>query len=142
MRNECNEIKKFFWDYAEGKLPEDLSRLVSEHIKKCKQCAEEYRILSATMQYIELQKSIEPNPFLETRIFAKIAQKPGFFNLSLVLKPVFFAVIIFLSIFLAYQFVNTIVPKQNIYAQTTNIDSVYYIVFNNVGENEFLYNFK
>lgn len=72
----CNLCKHELEAYHEGRLPEGIRVQIQEHLDECSGCATVYQLEVLANRVIDEEKSVQPNPFLATRIMAQIeAQK-------------------------------------------------------------------
>jgi anti-sigma factor RsiW len=58
--------------YAEGSLPEERKAFIDAHLTDCPQCAALLLFLRKSQEVIEADREVEENPFLYTRILAKL----------------------------------------------------------------------
>jgi len=88
----CQLCQKKSDAYREDKLSPDMRTQVEEHLQHCTDCAESYNLQSLAQKIINQEKAISPDPYLTTRIMARI-ENPGETDyraispLSRVLKP-------------------------------------------------------
>ena len=89
----CQSCQNELDAYREGKLPRDMITQVESHLNACKTCAWIYRLQILAERVMDREKEIEPDPFLSTRIMARIEypEESGYKTSTLlkrVLKPV------------------------------------------------------
>jgi len=68
----CQLCQKESDAYREGRLPADTRTQVETHLRVCKKCAESYKLQTLAERVINKEKELLPNPFLQTRIMARI----------------------------------------------------------------------
>lgn len=69
---DCGLVKYNMLDYAEGKVPADLSKEISDHLHSCIACQGYYTFMLNFLKTIDEEKAMTVNPFLFTRIEAKL----------------------------------------------------------------------
>ncbi len=77
--------------YREGTLPSDMKTQLESHLKECETCNQMYIIQILTDRVIGSEKSLEPDPFIITRVMAKIEDKETSVSENLftkILRPV------------------------------------------------------
>ena len=75
MQNKCRNIQNKFIPHIEGELSNTEKAIVENHIQQCKQCIKQYQFLKETLSLINIEKEVNPKPFLYTRINAKQTAK-------------------------------------------------------------------
>jgi hypothetical protein len=85
-------------------MASDMKTQVELHLKTCEDCNRIYRMQILTDKVINMEKGNEPDPFLVTRVMAKIQsiESPGFKTESIilrVLKPAFITVSVAAAVF-------------------------------------------
>lgn len=92
----CVTCKNQVEAYLEGKLSEGAEMLVEAHLSSCNDCAALYRTMLLVNRITTHEKSILPNPFMATRILARIdaLDELRFSRPKKVLKPVLIGVTI------------------------------------------------
>lgn len=70
----CKLYQKEFEKYLEGSLPESTRLQVAEHLEECTACHEEFRLLELAENLINEEKKLESNPFISTRVMARIEE--------------------------------------------------------------------
>ena len=68
----CQLCQNEFDAYHEGKLPERKRAQVEAHLFSCSVCAENYKLFALSDNLIQVEKNMQSNPFLATRIMAAI----------------------------------------------------------------------
>jgi anti-sigma factor RsiW len=68
----CQLCQKESDAYHEGRLSDDMKTKVEAHLAVCKKCAESYKLQMLAERAINKEKELLPNPFLQTRIMARI----------------------------------------------------------------------
>lgn len=72
--------------YLEGTLPSDMKTQLESHLKECESCNQMYSIQVLADRVIGSEKSLEPDPFLITRVMAKIENKKTSVSEKLLIK--------------------------------------------------------
>ncbi len=62
--------------YLEGGLGEREQKEVALHLEECSDCHNFAKHLKASLDIIQVEKNIEPDPFLYTRVMAKLESEP------------------------------------------------------------------
>ncbi|MBU1078566.1 MAG: zf-HC2 domain-containing protein [Spirochaetes bacterium] len=74
----CFNIRKFLWDYVDDELPEEEKEKVEKHLKTCRDCVKELKLLN---QYKKRLSSLDevkaPRDFL-SKIHERLEQPSGF----------------------------------------------------------------
>ena len=68
----CQLCQKESDAYREGRLSADTRIQVETHLGVCKKCADSYKLKVLAERVINMEKELLPNPFLQTRIMARI----------------------------------------------------------------------
>lgn len=68
----CQLCQKISDEYRSGKLSRDMRIQVEAHLGACENCAESYRLLTLAERVIIQEKELTSNPFLTTRIMARL----------------------------------------------------------------------
>jgi len=100
----CQLCQKESEAYREGNLPHDIRTQIEAHLKVCEECAESYKLQTLADRVIKHEKESLSNPFISTRIMARIENpEPHVFNtkplLGRVLKPAFITFTLAAAIF-------------------------------------------
>lgn len=56
---KCKEIKKTLIDYIDGNIDNDLKMILKEHLKHCKTCSEQVKLLN---KVVEIYREDSPFP--------------------------------------------------------------------------------
>lgn len=101
----CVTCKNQVEAYLEGELSQGAGIQMEDHLSSCKECAALYRTMLLVNRITAEEKNVEPNPFLATRILARIegleevrSKRPNPFAQK-VLKPVLISVSIAVAVF-------------------------------------------
>jgi predicted anti-sigma-YlaC factor YlaD len=70
----CQLCQKESEAYLGGGLPSVTRTQVEDHLGECKDCAEYYNLQALAESVINSEKELLPNPFLQTRIMARIEE--------------------------------------------------------------------
>ncbi len=114
----CKQIKPYIFPYAEGNLNTLQMELVVKHIETCKACSIALSIVNDSLEIINNQKELRPNPFIYTRIAQRIIYKN---NHTIFIRKILKPVIISLTIAVALMG-GILIGKIN---NTTSPDYIY-----------------
>jgi len=104
---KCNTCKENLEAYLTGRLPEDMMLSIKTHLEECDDCRASYAMLLVSEKVIREESQLEVNPFLATRVMARIEaleesvstpEKASVF--SRIWQPVFVTVSLALAIFI------------------------------------------
>jgi hypothetical protein len=102
----CKDVENRMTDYLERNLPEDQLKNMESHILQCSSCSLLMNKLQDAYSIIENEKKIEANPFIYTRVMAKLESiekahlyeyKPVF---QRILKPAIVVALIVIGLFI------------------------------------------
>lgn len=96
---KCTETYQIF-DYLENKLHLDQKLIFENHLRECKDCIGSLGILKTSLEIIEKQKQIAPNPYFVSHVEARLIKKE-LWRIHLykrVLQPVFIFTIVLISL--------------------------------------------
>ncbi len=102
----CKEVKNNLIFYHYGELDKEQAQAIREHLAVCKTCARDYAKLSTVLNYAQAEAQTEPNPFIWTRIKAKLDKSaeyqpvPGW---AKALQPVLLVALVVVGLFLGIQ---------------------------------------
>jgi hypothetical protein len=68
----CRFVKENVLDYTEGKISADLNNAISDHLLSCLGCQGYYKFVLGFLKTVDEEKAVAVNPFLFTRIEARI----------------------------------------------------------------------
>lgn len=68
----CQLCQKNMDAYQEGRLPAGMKTQVEAHLRACEKCAESYSLQKLAERIMIQEKEMQSNPFLATRILARI----------------------------------------------------------------------
>lgn len=71
----CMEIHTDLLHYAEGSLSGNRKRIVEEHLAACSSCNKYFAFLRDSLNHIETEKQYTPDPFLYTRVKARMERE-------------------------------------------------------------------
>ena len=96
IKMKCNCLNSDLILYAEGSLPPERSDDLESHIAECSECHEFLSFLMKSMTLVESDKETAQNPFLYTRIIAKLEadEKQSWFQLKRVIPALAFSTIL------------------------------------------------
>lgn len=116
---KCKIVHKKLIFYSTGELNNSEKEGISTHLKNCENCHNLYNELESTLNLVEKKKTLEPNPFLYTRIKQKLdnlenEKSQTVFNpvYKKVLQPVFLSFILAIGLFSGVKLGNTFVMDQ------------------------------
>ncbi len=70
----CSNIKKLLWDYIDELISQKNKKLIEQHLKICKDCAQEYKLLTKyKIKMFSLEKVKAPSDFL-AKVQSRIEQ--------------------------------------------------------------------
>jgi hypothetical protein len=69
---DCRFVKNIMLDYAEGKVSADLNNEISRHLHSCPGCLGYSKLVLGFIQAVDQEKALAVNPFLFTRIEARL----------------------------------------------------------------------
>ncbi|NJK96993.1 MAG: hypothetical protein HC830_01450 [Bacteroidetes bacterium] len=120
----CNLCKHELNAYREGRLPEGIRAQVKAHLESCEDCMAVYNLETIADKVFNHEKVIQPNPFLSTRIMAKIETMEQHANsresipfYSRVVKPALISVSVIAAVYTGVVVGNVYQPA----SQTENI---------------------
>jgi len=95
----CQLCQKELEAYRLGSLPDDIRTHIETHLQGCRRCAELYKLLILAERVMNEEKKLQSNPYLSTRIMARIEEikspvflrTPVFIRLA---KPVIFVILL------------------------------------------------
>ena len=101
---KCCKIHNELIFYLEGGLDDKKRREINDHLLKCEKCKAFAYNLEYSLNVIEKEKELHPNPFLYTRIQERIEaydKRPNAFitSASKILRPVFVTALIVFGVF-------------------------------------------
>ncbi len=75
----CQSCQNAFEDHRRGTLTDDIRTQFESHLQGCTGCTEVYKLLTLAERVIDHEKKLQSNPFLSTRIMARIEaiKSPG-----------------------------------------------------------------
>lgn len=103
-RMNCRQCIREIDPFHDGTLAPDLRTQVRAHLAECSSCAGIYRLQVLIDKVVEHEKDILPDPFLATRIGARIENLnrqeplPGYFS-NRILRPVLITLSVAAAIF-------------------------------------------
>jgi len=104
--------------YLEGILPSDMKTQLESHLKECETCNQMYRIQVLADRVVGYEKELEPDPFLITRVMAKIENREisGYRSgdiFTRILRPVLMTLSLAAAVFLGIMIGNLSLPYNN-----------------------------
>lgn len=119
---KCKTIHKNLIFFLEGDLPASEMEQITAHLSGCKECAAFAEEMRKTLFVLNQEKSPKVNPFLYTRIKARLESqsmvgknlwKPA---LVKVLQPVFFSILLLVGIYAGIKVGNTASYEASVYS--------------------------
>lgn len=98
----CKKCHSELVFYLEGTLAENLRADMEAHLRECKMCEGFAAYLEESLQVIATESKMEPNPFIHTRIKAKMdkaAKMPERTSLKVKLQPLYFSILLIMAIY-------------------------------------------
>jgi hypothetical protein len=103
---KCSGLHKKLIFYAEGSLSENEMAQIRSHLMECHECESFLKELKLTLGIMEMEKTMESNPFFYTRVNAKLENgsmetiKTGW-NAALVriLQPTIFSLLLLSGVY-------------------------------------------
>ncbi len=115
----CKTCQKNLEIYLQGGMPEDMKEKLKIHLNECDECKVYYSTIILTEKIVQEETLIESNPFLSTRIMAKIEsmeenrvilEQYSIFNK--VFKPMFLTALVAIAVFIGIFTGNLYKPAQ------------------------------
>ena len=107
---KCKTIHKNLIFLLDGDLPEKEMEQINTHLPGCEECSAFAEDLRKTLGIIEEEKTVESNPFLYTRLKARMEsqaelEKIPFWKpvLVKVVQPVFFSLLLIAGVYIGYK---------------------------------------
>jgi hypothetical protein len=142
----CSVCQKNLKDYLAGSLPEDMQSQMHRHIQECADCQMAYSVQLLTEKVIATEVSEQSDPFLATRVMAKIETlgkeshvDPDFSVFKRILQPAIvvtsLAAAIVVGIFVGNLYSRAMhsnaVPEELVLLDDTSIESLNLIITEN-----------
>ncbi len=96
---KCKILNNDLILYAEDSLPSERRDTLESHLKECSECREFLVFLRESMVIIEQDKVVDHNPFLYTRIMAKLEPKERYSHVKKLIPALTFSLILLAGIF-------------------------------------------
>jgi predicted anti-sigma-YlaC factor YlaD len=113
---KCKIAHKKLIFYSAGKLNDAENEEIKTHLQTCDNCHNLYIELKSTLILVEKKKTLEPNPFLYTRINEKLANLESEKDQAVitpvykkVLQPIFFTFLLAIGLFSGVKLGNTVI---------------------------------
>jgi anti-sigma factor RsiW len=74
---KCRELEQTAIAYLDGKLPLSERGAVEEHLAACSACRERVQDFSSVMGMLGEWPDIQPSPFFQTRLAARLKEEPA-----------------------------------------------------------------
>ncbi len=72
---KCNSVHKQMMAYLDGSADDDSRDRIEAHLKDCSHCSEFLKVLKRSLDQIDEEKLVKPDPYMFTRIMAGL-EKP------------------------------------------------------------------
>jgi anti-sigma factor RsiW len=129
----CKDARNKMIFYAEGELKNPERDQLVQHLTTCSQCALLYQQLDNTLNLADKRETLEPNPFLYTRIREKLdAIEQGFKETAgvpayqKILRPLALTLVLFLGLYAGNRLGNFYDTKQQ-EQLTTSLTTEFFI---------------
>jgi len=124
----CLKIHEKLIFYLEGSLSVEDANAISLHLDDCKECSKLLQHLSDNLTYIEVEKKIQPSPYLYTRLIAKL-EKAQLQELRInlnkrILQPILIFLIVICTAFAGIKLGG--IYKMTSKKEIANIDAYYW----------------
>lgn len=103
---KCTDLHKDLIFYLDDELTPERKAAVNHHLKGCSKCAAFLKELEASWRIIEREKNVDTNPFLLTRIEARLQEqkhattaKGWVLVPQRIAQPVFFSLLLVVAIY-------------------------------------------
>jgi anti-sigma factor RsiW len=109
---DCQQTQQRLFFYLEKSLDAASTQDISTHLQQCTQCAAQLSKLELSMQLLPAMKQSNPNPFLFTRIEARLqdvsnaSQQPAPI-FARIFHPILVTVLLAATAFMGYYVVST-----------------------------------
>ena len=70
---DCYFVRSNLFSYQEKQLPDREYKEFNDHLHSCKECNRIVSEFQSVSSFIDEKKSVQPNPFIQTRILQRIA---------------------------------------------------------------------
>ncbi len=111
---KCKEVNNKLVRYINNELSKQENEIVKSHLESCATCNEIVVELQNTMSLFNDRVTLQPNPFLYTRIIQEINNRDSIIDnngflpvFKKALQPVMFSFLLILSVFLGITLGNT-----------------------------------
>ncbi|HPQ55974.1 MAG TPA: zf-HC2 domain-containing protein [Bacteroidales bacterium] len=95
---DCKSTEKKLIFFIENALPPEDAVLVATHLEQCPDCRSKMEFLKETLSRVNMEKTVEVNPFLFTRIQARLEQTEKH-ETRRILKPLAIAAALVMGVF-------------------------------------------
>jgi predicted anti-sigma-YlaC factor YlaD len=128
---KCNNINKDLIFFAEGSLTGTRKEEITRHLSECKTCRDFTRELDLAFKIIEKDREVDVNPFLYSRVSAKIKSGEETENIFVttavkLLRPVFITLLILSGIFSGFK-LGTYYSEKYSYSDPQSQTIAYYL---------------
>jgi len=72
---DCHYTGKLLLDYIEDELPNEVSRKVEAHLRKCESCSKEFARIQKMVNLMKTLPSINPTPGIAQKVMAKLEKE-------------------------------------------------------------------
>ncbi len=141
---DCKQVKNNLIFYHYGELSPQQSEEIKKHLQTCQSCAADYQKLSAVLDYAAAEARSEPNPYIWTRVKARLEQSGEYTPVPAwvrVLQPVLLVALVVVGLFLGIQLGNLYtrpdlsgdlameqLENQDLFISLNSLDNSYFII--------------
>jgi hypothetical protein len=72
---DCHYTGKLLLDYIEDELPNEVSRKIEAHLRKCESCSKEFARIQKIVNLMKTLPSINPTPGIAQKVMAKLEKE-------------------------------------------------------------------
>ena len=98
----CQQIEPMLLNYLEGALDPVLAGMVKVHVDSCASCRKAFDIIVKAESHIQQEKALRVNPFLFTRIQARLNEEPkpvpGILQPVILRRPLYYVTVVLVAV--------------------------------------------
>ncbi|MEA2022161.1 MAG: zf-HC2 domain-containing protein [Candidatus Caldatribacteriota bacterium] len=87
---DCHYVGELLLDHIEGELPDEISRKIEAHLRKCESCSKEFARMQKMVNLMKTIPSITPTPKITQEVMAKLEKEEELTSRSFLAKFNFF----------------------------------------------------
>ena len=129
----CKTVFEKLISYSNGELNDPENEMLKTHLENCRSCNNLYTELETTLNLIEKKKTLEPNPFLYTRIKQRLdaiehgTDRPVFIPIyKKVFQPVLLSFLLVSGMFLGIKLGNICVTNHHVKISESQTTEFYF----------------